>query len=125
MIPVGLPDSQEPSLRIQCRRLPRLAEINEAGFLESSLGFQEACFILSRFAFTVFSRLKPGFDRSRTMGYNSPLLQLLFLVCPEISLIQVMADLCHEVVVEPEVVQDAEAHGQHFLGLEEVADVSP
>ena len=43
----------------------------------------------------------------------------------ETSLVQRSADFFHHRVVEIEVMEDAEAHAQHFLRFQQMANVSP
>ena len=50
-------------------------------------------------------------------------IRVFFLEFGESAVLKALAYLLHEGIVEPEIVHDAQAHGEHLAGLEQVSDI--
>lgn len=50
-------------------------------------------------------------------------IRVFFLELHESAVLKALAYLLHEGIIEPEIVHDAQAHGEHLAGLEQVSDI--
>ena len=50
-------------------------------------------------------------------------IKAVFFVCGKVAFVQSGADFVHQIVVEIEVMQHAQAHCEHLVCFEQVADI--
>ena len=88
--------------------------------------FSVACFLTVHEHFSKAYHLFAAVERRSLYFILYPRvkkIRVFFLEFGESAVLKALAYLLHEGIVEPEIVHDAQAHGEHLAGLEQVSDI--